>query len=213
MSGLSHTPGKRAWGKTHRGFESRLLRQINQTPLRRGFVFLRMRWVRTPGCPDQFASCAFDPKRDDLTAKTARPVPVGTRKRFGGQRARFGSNPSGRGFAGQARPVGRAGPMGAQRAHPQRGCVTLRCKTRQAVQAYLGFCALRLIPQKPRRARRELVRASPGSLENSPGDCFRTRVARGAAPGNSRKTNFEQSRPLRRSRPRSDGRLASAPRE
>ncbi len=26
MSGLSHTPGKRAWGKTHRGFESRLLR-------------------------------------------------------------------------------------------------------------------------------------------------------------------------------------------
>jgi hypothetical protein len=28
MSGLSHTPGKRAWGKTHRGFESRLLRQI-----------------------------------------------------------------------------------------------------------------------------------------------------------------------------------------
>ena len=28
MSGLSHTPGKRAWGKTHRGFESRPLRQI-----------------------------------------------------------------------------------------------------------------------------------------------------------------------------------------
>lgn len=27
MSGLSHTPGKRAWGYTHRGFESRLLRQ------------------------------------------------------------------------------------------------------------------------------------------------------------------------------------------
>ena len=27
MSGLSHTPGKRAWGKTHRGFESRPLRQ------------------------------------------------------------------------------------------------------------------------------------------------------------------------------------------
>ena len=27
MSGLSHTPGKRAWGNTHRGFESRLLRQ------------------------------------------------------------------------------------------------------------------------------------------------------------------------------------------
>ena len=28
MSGLSHTPGKRARGKTLRGFESRLLRQI-----------------------------------------------------------------------------------------------------------------------------------------------------------------------------------------
>ena len=27
MSGLSHTPGKRAWGYTHRGFESRLFRQ------------------------------------------------------------------------------------------------------------------------------------------------------------------------------------------
>jgi hypothetical protein len=28
MSGLSHTPGKRAWGYTHRGFESRLFRQL-----------------------------------------------------------------------------------------------------------------------------------------------------------------------------------------
>ncbi len=28
MSGLSHTPGKRARGKTLRGFESRLLRQM-----------------------------------------------------------------------------------------------------------------------------------------------------------------------------------------
>ena len=28
MSGLSHTPGKRARGKTLRGFESRLLRQF-----------------------------------------------------------------------------------------------------------------------------------------------------------------------------------------
>ena len=27
MSGLSHTPGKRAWVNPHRGFESRLLRQ------------------------------------------------------------------------------------------------------------------------------------------------------------------------------------------
>ena len=32
MSGLSHTPGKRAWGKTHRGFESRLLRQKLEKP-------------------------------------------------------------------------------------------------------------------------------------------------------------------------------------
>ena len=29
MSGLSHTPGKRAKGKTFRGFESRLLRQFS----------------------------------------------------------------------------------------------------------------------------------------------------------------------------------------
>ena len=27
MSGLSHTPGKRTWGYTYRGFESRLFRQ------------------------------------------------------------------------------------------------------------------------------------------------------------------------------------------
>ena len=33
MSGLSHTPGKRAWGKTHRGFESRLLRQSQEQSL------------------------------------------------------------------------------------------------------------------------------------------------------------------------------------
>ncbi len=33
MSGLSHTPGKRAWGKTHRGFESRLLRQKSKNPV------------------------------------------------------------------------------------------------------------------------------------------------------------------------------------
>ena len=30
MSGLSHTPGKRAWVYPHRGFESRLLRQVNR---------------------------------------------------------------------------------------------------------------------------------------------------------------------------------------
>ena len=32
MSGLSHTPGKRARGKTLRGFESRLIRQKNEKP-------------------------------------------------------------------------------------------------------------------------------------------------------------------------------------
>ncbi len=32
MSGLSHTPGKRAKGKTFRGFESRLLRQKIKQP-------------------------------------------------------------------------------------------------------------------------------------------------------------------------------------
>jgi hypothetical protein len=42
MSGLSHTPGKRAWGKTHRGFESRLLRQKIENPVaqKRYGVFL-----------------------------------------------------------------------------------------------------------------------------------------------------------------------------
>ena len=35
MSGLSHTPGKRAWGKTHRGFESRLLRQNEKPAVRK----------------------------------------------------------------------------------------------------------------------------------------------------------------------------------
>ncbi len=41
MSGLSHTPGKRARGKTLRGFESRLLRQklIPQRQSVAGFYF------------------------------------------------------------------------------------------------------------------------------------------------------------------------------
>ena len=42
MSGLSHTPGKRARGKTLRGFESRLLRQI-KTPPQGGFFICRRR--------------------------------------------------------------------------------------------------------------------------------------------------------------------------
>ncbi len=33
MSGLSHTPGKRARGKTLRGFESRLIRQKTNSPV------------------------------------------------------------------------------------------------------------------------------------------------------------------------------------
>ena len=45
MSGLSHTPGKRAWGNTHRGFESRPLRQKQPTPhsaSRVGFFVARL---------------------------------------------------------------------------------------------------------------------------------------------------------------------------
>ena len=48
MSGLSHTPGKRTWGYTHRGFESRLFRQnwvhgrfqrSEKEPLKASFTF------------------------------------------------------------------------------------------------------------------------------------------------------------------------------
>ncbi|GAB3468318.1 hypothetical protein GCM10011496_15180 [Polaromonas eurypsychrophila] len=79
-----------------------------------------------------------DPQRDDLLANTPRRVPEGTRKGFGEESARFGPNPKGRGFAGDP----------------------LRYKTRQGAKPYLGFCASRLIPQKPRRARRESGSAS-----------------------------------------------------
>ena len=37
MSGLSRTPGKRVWVYPHRGFESRLLRQIELPRALRGF--------------------------------------------------------------------------------------------------------------------------------------------------------------------------------
>ena len=41
MSGLSHTPGKRAWGYTHRGFESRPFRQRDSKDAPSGaFLFL-----------------------------------------------------------------------------------------------------------------------------------------------------------------------------
>ena len=39
MSGLSRTPGKRVWVYPHRGFESRLLRQIELPRALRGFFF------------------------------------------------------------------------------------------------------------------------------------------------------------------------------
>ena len=43
MSGFSHTPGKRAWGKTHRGFESRLLRQkMKKAHVNHGLFFVCM---------------------------------------------------------------------------------------------------------------------------------------------------------------------------
>ncbi len=88
------------------------------------------------------------PQRDDLLANTARRVPEGTRKGLGEESARFGPNPKGRGFAGDP----------------------CRYKTRQGGQPCLGFCASRLIPQKPRRARRESGSASlrGGSGESSP---------------------------------------------
>jgi hypothetical protein len=43
MSGLSRTPGKRVWANTHRGFESRPLRQIQNRPL--WAVFYLVEWV------------------------------------------------------------------------------------------------------------------------------------------------------------------------
>jgi hypothetical protein len=46
MSGLSHTPGKRAWGKTHRGFESRLLRQkMEKAHVDHGLFFVYSFWL------------------------------------------------------------------------------------------------------------------------------------------------------------------------
>ena len=68
---------------------------------------------------------------------------------------------------GCARRDGRIGPQTRPRLlrfEPLRGRgfagAPRRCKTRQGVQPCLGFCALRFIPQKPRRARRESCRAS-----------------------------------------------------
>ena len=49
MSGLSHTPGKRAWGKTHRGFESRLLRQNQVLAIFSKWLGRKPRSIRTAG--------------------------------------------------------------------------------------------------------------------------------------------------------------------
>ena len=49
MSGLSHTPGKRAWGKTHRGFESRLLRQNQVQSVSPGCQAEKPRSIRAAG--------------------------------------------------------------------------------------------------------------------------------------------------------------------
>jgi len=87
------------------------------------------------GCSARFAPCAFESKTGGFGRQHRAACAGSTRKRFGGQRTRFGSNPKGRGLAGDPR----------------------RCKTRQAVQACLGFCALRLIP--PNRAARDANRA------------------------------------------------------
>ena len=54
MSGLSHTPGKRAWGKTHRGFESRLLRQKMNSPVAQCVTGL-FYWV----LPQDLGSCVI----------------------------------------------------------------------------------------------------------------------------------------------------------
>ena len=47
MSGLSHTPGKRARGKTLRGFESRLFRQkMEKAHVNHGLFFVW--WCQAP---------------------------------------------------------------------------------------------------------------------------------------------------------------------
>ena len=49
MSGLSRTPGKRVWVYPHRGFESRLLRQIELPRTLRGF-FLELQTSAATTC-------------------------------------------------------------------------------------------------------------------------------------------------------------------
>ena len=54
MSGLSRTPGKRVWANTHRGFESRPLRQIKYRPLWAVFYLDRQK-----PCGDKSRSVCF----------------------------------------------------------------------------------------------------------------------------------------------------------
>jgi hypothetical protein len=49
MSGLSRTPGKRVWANTHRGFESRPLRQIKNRPLWAVFYLVVGVWTKPLG--------------------------------------------------------------------------------------------------------------------------------------------------------------------
>ena len=69
--------------------------------------------------------CVRVQKRDDLTANAALRVLGAHASGLVGKGPVFGRTRTGHGFAGDR----------------------LRCKTRQAVQACLGFCALSLIPK------------------------------------------------------------------
>jgi hypothetical protein len=66
---------------------------------------------------------------------------------------------------------GRAYPLGRKGLQPRPRLLALRYKTRQGVQPCLGFCASRLIPQKPRRASRESGSASLRVGVGSPTYC------------------------------------------
>jgi hypothetical protein len=60
MSGLSHTPGKRAWGKTHRGFESRLLRQkMEKAHVDHGLFFVYSFWLSNQSPFGNFAQISI----------------------------------------------------------------------------------------------------------------------------------------------------------
>ena len=58
MSGLSHTPGKRARGKTLRGFESRLIRQKKNGPVAQCVTGLFL-WYWSSVIAHYFGSCVI----------------------------------------------------------------------------------------------------------------------------------------------------------